>query len=54
MVSFKFTKKNGIAPVGAVRKVNPALAKVYSKIGLGSIIEEAKEVPKKGKKTKTK
>ena len=54
MVSFKFTKKNGFASVGAVKKVSAQLAKVYSKIGLGSVVEEVKETPKKAKTTNKK
>lgn len=53
MVSFKFTKKNGLASVGTVKKVPAKLAKIYSKLGLGITVEEVKEKPKKAsKKTK--
>lgn len=49
MVDFQFTKVNGIAPVGDIRKLPKTLAQVYQKIGLGEIIE-AKPKPKSKKK----
>ena len=50
MVDFKFTKLNGIAVVGVTVKVTPHQAKVYQKLGLGSVV--AKEPKKELKKTK--
>ena len=51
MVDFKFTKSNGIAVVGVTVKVTPHQAKVYQKLGLGSVV--SKNEPKKElKKTK--
>ena len=52
MVLFQFTKPNGIAKVGSVKTLNPALAKTYQRIGLGKIVEE--EQPKKTTKSKKK
>ena len=54
MVEFKFTKKNGIATVGTILKVPENIAKVYKRIGLGHVVEQVKEQPKKGGKTKSK
>lgn len=50
MIDFKFTKPNGVAPIGTIKKINPILANTYQKIGLGIIVQE--EVKKTKKKTK--
>ncbi len=50
MIDFKFTKPNGLVPIGVITKINPILAITYQNIGLGIIIKE--EVKKTKKKTK--
>lgn len=51
MVDFKFTKSNGIAVLGVTIKVTPHQAKVYQKLGLGSIVDK-KEINKTKKNSK--